>query len=66
MSSAVLVFVALALVCAALALLLWQRGTQRKGQVSVERYIDSRMASAAMPAGAAAGGMGGAAGGSGA
>ncbi|NIF52343.1 type II secretion system F family protein [Burkholderia sp. Ax-1724] len=66
MSSAVLVFVALALVCAALALLLWQRGTQRKGQVSVERYIDSRMASAAMPAGASAGGMGGAAGGSGA
>ncbi|OLL32047.1 type II secretion protein F [Burkholderia sp. SRS-W-2-2016] len=60
MSSAILVCVALALVCAALALLLWQRGTQRKGQASVARYIDSRMASAALPAGAAAaGGVGG-------
>ncbi|MCC8391172.1 type II secretion system F family protein [Paraburkholderia sp. MMS20-SJTR3] len=59
MSSAILVCVALALVCAALALLLWQRGTQRKGQASVARYIDSRMASAASPAGAAAGGVGG-------
>jgi tight adherence protein B len=57
MSSVVLVFAALALLCAALALLLWQRGVQRKDQVSAERYIDSRMA---MPAGAAAGGMGGA------
>ncbi|TDY26210.1 tight adherence protein B [Paraburkholderia sp. BL6665CI2N2] len=56
MSSAVLVFAALALLCAALALLLWQRGAQRKGQASAERYIDSRMA---MPAGAAVGGMGG-------
>ncbi|MFC6313865.1 type II secretion protein F, partial [Paraburkholderia dipogonis] len=56
MSSAVLVFAALALLCAALALLLWQRGAQRKGQASAERYIDSRMA---MPAGAAMGGMGG-------
>ncbi|MFM0227165.1 type II secretion system F family protein [Paraburkholderia dipogonis] len=55
MSSAVLVFAALALLCAALALLLWQRGAQRKGQASAERYIDSRMA---MPAGVAAGGMG--------
>ncbi|PRX26540.1 tight adherence protein B [Paraburkholderia sp. BL18I3N2] len=53
MSSAVLVFAALALLCAALALLLWQRGAQRKGQASAERYIDSRMA---MPAGAAVGG----------
>jgi tight adherence protein B len=64
MSSAVLVCAALALLCAALALLLWQRGTQRKGQASVERYIDSRMASA-MPAGAAGGIGGGAAGGTG-
>jgi tight adherence protein B len=63
MSSVALVFVALALLCAALALLLWQRGTQRKGQANVERYIDSRMASAA-PALAGAGAMaGGAAGG---
>ncbi|ABE30168.1 type II secretion system (T2SS), F family protein [Paraburkholderia xenovorans LB400] len=61
MSSAVLVFAALALLCAALALLLWQRSAQRKGQVSAERYIDSRVASSgggafgvasAMPAGA--------------
>lgn len=58
MSSVALVFAALALLCAALALLLWQRGTQRKGQASVERYIDSRVASA-MPAAATAGGMGG-------
>ena len=59
MSSAVLVFVALALLCAACALLLWQRGTQRKGRAIVERYIDSRMASAtpAVAAGAMAGGM---------
>jgi tight adherence protein B len=55
MSSVVLVFAALALLCAALALLLWQRGAQRKDQVSTERYIDSRMA-AAMPAGAGASG----------
>jgi tight adherence protein B len=55
MSSVALVVAALALLCAALALLLWQRGAQRKDQVSTERYIDSRMA-AAMPAGAGAGG----------
>lgn len=55
MSSAALVLVALALLCAACAVLLWQRGTQRKGQAIVERYIDSRMAPAA-PA-VAAGGM---------
>jgi tight adherence protein B len=55
MSSSALVLVALALLCAACAVLLWQRGTQRKGQAIVERYIDSRMASAA-PA-VAAGGM---------
>ncbi|MFM0740515.1 type II secretion system F family protein [Paraburkholderia xenovorans] len=59
MSSVVLVFAALALMCAAGALLLWQRGAQRKGQASVERYIDSRMAAApaagvAMTAGMAA------------
>ncbi|VVD28176.1 type II secretion system F family protein [Paraburkholderia dioscoreae] len=77
MSSAVLVFAALALLCAALALLLWQRSAQRKGQVSAERYIDSRVASSgggafgaasAMPAGAGvvgggAGCVGGGAGG---
>ncbi|MFM0501707.1 type II secretion system F family protein [Paraburkholderia caffeinilytica] len=51
MSSAVLVFAALALLCAALALLLWQRGAQRKDQASTERYIDSRMA-VAVPVGA--------------
>ncbi|MFM0070935.1 type II secretion system F family protein [Paraburkholderia sediminicola] len=56
MSSVVLVFAALALLCAALALLLWQRGGQRKDQASTERYIDSRMA-VAMPAGAGAGGV---------
>jgi tight adherence protein B len=56
MSSVALVFAALALLCAALALLLWQRGAQRKDQVSAERYIDSRMA-AAMPAGAGAAGL---------
>jgi tight adherence protein B len=68
MSSAVLVCVALALVCAALALLLWQRGVQRKGQVIAERYVDSRVTSpqgAVMAAGAARSGKpGGAVGGS--
>lgn len=67
MSSVVLVFAALALLCAALALLLWQRGAQRKGQVIAERYVDSRVASpqgAVMAAGAAVSGMpGGAVGG---
>lgn len=53
MSSVALVLVALALLCAALALLVWQRGAQRKGQVSAERFIDSRMAPAMQ--GAAAG-----------
>ncbi|SOE71881.1 Flp pilus assembly protein TadB [Burkholderia sp. OK233] len=62
MSSVVLVFAALALLCAALALLLWQRGAQRKDQASTERYIDSRMA-VAMPAGAGAGGLSNGAGG---
>ncbi|WP_345813778.1 type II secretion system F family protein [Paraburkholderia sp. PREW-6R] len=55
MSSAVLVFAALALLCAAGALLLWQRGTQRKDRVCAERFIDSRMASAAGGIGAMAG-----------
>ncbi|WP_233829428.1 type II secretion system F family protein [Paraburkholderia sp. ZP32-5] len=59
MSSAVLVFAALALVCAALALLLWQRGAQRRSQASVERYIDSRMASAVAVGAVAGGGIGG-------
>lgn len=46
MSSLALSFVALALLCAAGALLVWQRGAQRKGQVGTERFIDSQMASA--------------------
>ncbi|PQV47614.1 type II secretion system F family protein [Paraburkholderia sp. BL21I4N1] len=58
MSSAVLVVAALALLCAALALLLWQRSAQRKGQVSTERFIDSRMA-AAMPGVAGPAGLAG-------
>ncbi|MFM0596609.1 type II secretion system F family protein [Paraburkholderia dilworthii] len=58
MSSAVLVVAALALLCAALALLLWQRSAQRKGQVSTERFIDSRMA-AAMPGAAGPAGLAG-------
>ncbi|MFL9947686.1 type II secretion system F family protein [Paraburkholderia agricolaris] len=44
MSSAVMVFAALALLCAAGALLILQRGAQRKDQASTERFIDSRMA----------------------
>lgn len=51
MSSSVLVFAALALLCAAGALLLWQRGAHRKDQMSAERFIDSRMASGAVGAG---------------
>ncbi|RDK03900.1 type II secretion system F family protein [Paraburkholderia lacunae] len=61
MSSAVLVCAALALLCAAVALLLWQRSAQRKGQVSAERFIDSRMASA-VPGAVGAGGIAGGAG----
>jgi|GEM_PF-198638 len=49
MSSAALIFAALALLCAAAALLILQRGAQRKEQVSAERFIDSRM-SVAQPA----------------
>lgn len=49
MSSAVLAFAALALLCAAGALLILQRGAQRKDQASAERFIDSRMASAQPP-----------------
>lgn len=44
MFSATLLFVALALLCAAGALLLWQRGAQREERASTERFIDSRMA----------------------
>ena len=50
MSSATVLFAAFALLCAAGALLLWQRGARREEQVSTERFIDSRMASNA-PAG---------------
>ena len=55
MSSAALIFAALALLCAALALLVLQRGAQRKEQASAERFIDSRMsvASTAAMSGAA-------------
>ena len=49
-SVAALVFAALALVCVAGALLVLHRGAQHKGQVSTERFIDSRMA-AAQPGG---------------
>lgn len=34
---------ALALVCVALGLLLWQRGTHRQGRANAERFIDSRL-----------------------
>jgi tight adherence protein B len=50
MSSVTLLFAALALLCAAGALLLLQRGAHRKDQVSTERFIDSRIAPA-MPGG---------------
>lgn len=43
-SVAALLFAALALLCAAGALLVLRRGEQRKGQVTTERFIDSRMA----------------------
>ncbi|MDE1184643.1 type II secretion system F family protein [Paraburkholderia sp.] len=64
MSSAVVVIAALALLCAAGALLLLQRGAQRKGRASTERFIDSRMATAAaavMPSAVGGAGAGGAA-----
>lgn len=53
MSSVPLIFAALALLCAAGALLVLQRGARRSGQVSTERFIDSRMATAT-PGGPAA------------
>ncbi|CAE6789746.1 UNVERIFIED_ORG: tight adherence protein B [Paraburkholderia sediminicola] len=43
MSSTVMVFAALALLCAAGALLILQRGAQREDQASTKRFIDSRM-----------------------
>ncbi|MCX4164443.1 MULTISPECIES: type II secretion system F family protein [Paraburkholderia] len=43
-SVAALVFAALALLCVAGALLVLHRGAQHKGQVSTERFIDSRLA----------------------
>ncbi|HZZ10144.1 MAG TPA: type II secretion system F family protein [Paraburkholderia sp.] len=57
MSSTPLIFAALALLCAAGALWILQRGAQRKGQVSTARFIDSRMAQAA-PSAAHAGAHG--------
>jgi tight adherence protein B len=51
MSSATVLFAAIALLCAAGALLLWQRGARRDEQVSTARFIDSRMAPAAGSAG---------------
>jgi tight adherence protein B len=65
MSSAALIFAALALLCAALALLVLQRGAQRKEQASAERFIDSRMSvatTAAMSGAAMASGAAGASG----
>lgn len=46
MSSGTVFIAALALLCAAGALLLWQRGARREEQASTERFIDSRMAQA--------------------
>ncbi|MDR6391879.1 type II secretion system F family protein [Paraburkholderia phenoliruptrix] len=65
MSSAALIVAALALLCAALALFILQRGAQRKEQVSAERFIDSRMSAAqsAAPTAAMGGSSGAAAGG---
>jgi tight adherence protein B len=56
MSSGTLLVAALALLCAAGALLLWQRGARREEQASTERFIDSRMAPAVPGAVGAAGG----------
>ncbi|HEY3599599.1 MAG TPA: type II secretion system F family protein [Paraburkholderia sp.] len=56
MASTVALVAALALLCAAAALWFAQRGAQRSGRMSTERFIDSRMASAAQAgAGAARG-----------
>ncbi|SDH70705.1 type II secretion system F family protein [Paraburkholderia phenazinium] len=46
MSSGTLLIAALALLCTAGALLLWQRGARRDERASTERFIDSRMAPA--------------------
>ncbi|MFL9871560.1 type II secretion system F family protein [Paraburkholderia megapolitana] len=55
MSSVVLIFAAIALLCAALALLLLNRGAQREEQVNTERFITSRVAPVAVAAGGASG-----------
>jgi len=49
-SSLVASLAALALVCAALALLLWQRAVRGQGRASTERFVDSRLAQPAQPA----------------
>ncbi|HEV3104704.1 MAG TPA: type II secretion system F family protein [Trinickia sp.] len=49
---------ALALVCMALALVLWQRGTRSQGRASAERFADSRIGRASGVDANAAGGRG--------
>lgn len=44
MSSLAAAIVALALVCGALALLLWQRAVRRQHRASTERFVESRLA----------------------
>ncbi|WP_109478367.1 type II secretion system F family protein [Paraburkholderia sp. C35] len=56
MYSAALLIAALALLCAAGALIVVQRGAQRSERASTERFIDSRMAQLAQVAAAAGGG----------
>jgi tight adherence protein B len=63
MSSSVVLFAALALLFAAAALLLWQRGAQREERASAQRFIDSRMAST-LPAANGVSGVGSVSGGS--
>lgn len=59
MSSSTVLFAALALLCAAAALLLWQRGAQREERASTQRFIDSRMASTAPGGVSSVSGVGG-------
>jgi tight adherence protein B len=61
-SSGIAAVAALALLCAALALLLWQRGARTQRDVSAQRYLDRRVAGASMSGAYRAGGLPGAGG----
>jgi tight adherence protein B len=62
MSSAIALFAALALLCAAAGLMLWQRAQQRASRERVARFVEQRVAAAGYGTAAPGAGAGGAAG----